>query len=142
MILGMHPYLVLNGNGQEAVRFYENALDAKVLNVQKFGDMPGNPEEPTPDAVKELILNAHLKVGDTDLMLSDTFPGQEYSIGTNVTIALMPNDIEKTKEVFEKLQDGGQVKLPLQPTFWSPLYGQVVDKFGVFWQISTAAPNS
>ncbi len=142
MILGMHPYLVLNGNGQEAIRFYENALDAKVLNVQKFGDMPGNPEAPTPDAVKELVLNAHLKVGDTDLMLSDTFPGQEYSIGTNVTIALMPNNIEKTKEVFEKLQDGGQVKLPLQPTFWSPLYGQVVDKFGVFWQISTAAPNN
>jgi len=142
MILGMHPYLVLNGNGQEAIRFYENALDAKVLNVQKFGDMPGNPEAPTPDAVKELVLNAHLKVGDTDLMLSDTFPGQEHSIGTNVTIALMPNDIEKTKEVFEKLQDGGQVKLPLQPTFWSPLYGQVVDKFGVFWQVSTAAPNN
>ncbi|MFP3122806.1 VOC family protein [Ectobacillus funiculus] len=142
MILGMHPYLVLNGNGQEAIRFYENALDAKVLNVQKFGDMPENPEAPTPDAVKELVLNAHLKVGDTDLMLSDTFPGQEHSIGTNVTIALMPNDIEKTKEVFEKLQDGGQVKLSLQPTFWSPLYGQVVDKFGVFWQVSTAAPNN
>lgn len=142
MILGMHPYLVFNGNGQEAIRFYENALDAKVLNVQRFGDMPGNPETPTPDAVKELVLNAHLKVGETDLMLSDTFPGQEYSVGTNVTIALMTNDTEKTKEAFEKLQDGGQVKFPLQPTFWSPLYGQVVDKFGVLWQISTTAPNS
>ncbi|GAA3327909.1 hypothetical protein GCM10020331_069750 [Ectobacillus funiculus] len=32
--------------------FMKNALDAKVLNVQKFGDMPENPEAPTPDAVK------------------------------------------------------------------------------------------
>ncbi|MFE4100231.1 VOC family protein, partial [Priestia sp. YIM B13484] len=27
--------------------------------------------------------------------------------------------------------------MPLQETFWSPSYGQVTDKFGVTWQIST-----
>ncbi|GAA3327907.1 hypothetical protein GCM10020331_069740 [Ectobacillus funiculus] len=36
-------------------------------------------------------------------MLSDTFPGQEHSIGTNVTIALMPNDIEKQKKYLKKI---------------------------------------
>lgn len=36
----MYPYLVMNGNGQEAIQFYEKALKAKIVNVQTFGEMP------------------------------------------------------------------------------------------------------
>ncbi|SHS89046.1 glyoxalase/bleomycin resistance protein/dioxygenase [Mycobacteroides abscessus subsp. abscessus] len=141
MILGIHPYLVLNGNGQEAVKFYEEAIDAKVVSVQTFGDMPDNPEYPTPPEAKNRVLNAHLKIGNSDLMLSDTFPGQPYPIGAQVTIAIMINSVEKTKAVFEKLQDGGEVLMPLQETFWSPAYGQVTDKFNMTWQVSTEIKN-
>jgi PhnB protein len=137
MILGIYPYLVMNGNGQEAVKFYENALDAKVLSVKTFGDMPQNPEHPTPAEAKDRVLNAHLKVGNTDLMLSDTFPGNPYQLGAQVTIAVSVSEAEKSREIFEKLKDGGTVIMPIQETFWSPAYGQVTDKFGVTWQIST-----
>lgn len=137
MIQKIYPYLVMNGNGQEAVKFYESALEAKLVGLQTFGDMPENPEFPTPPEAKNLVLNAHLKVGDTDLMLSDNFPGQPYQIGSNVTIALIVNTVEKAKEVFGKLEDGGQIGMPLQETFWSPAYGSVTDKFGINWQIST-----
>lgn len=143
MILGINPYLVLNGNGQEAVKFYENALDAKVEIVQTFGEMPESTEFSIPVDAKDRLLHAHLKVGNTDLMISDIFPGQPYQIGSQVTVAIRINDIEKSREVFGKLQEGGQVVMPLQETFWSPLYGQVTDKFGVDWQISTlVADNS
>jgi len=137
MVLGIYPYLVMNGNGQEAVKFYEKALDAKVIGVQTFGEMPGNPEFPTPIEAIDRVMNAHLKVGDTDLMLSDTFPGQTYQIGSQVTVAISIDSVEESKEMFEKLKEGGQVGMPLQETFWSPSYGQVTDKFGVTWQIST-----
>ncbi|MDP1442375.1 VOC family protein [Priestia megaterium] len=137
MVLGIYPYLVMNGNGQEAVKFYERALNAKVIGVQTFGEMPGNPEFPTPIEAIDRVMNAHLKVGDTDLMLSDTFPGQPYQIGSQVTIAITIGSVEKSKEVFEKLKEGGKIEMPLQETFWSPSYGQVTDKFGVTWQIST-----
>ncbi|MFD0769725.1 VOC family protein [Bacillus sp. CGMCC 1.60114] len=139
MILSINPYLVTNGNGQEAVKFYENALDAKVEMLQTFGDMPENPEHPVPAEAKDLVLHAHLKIGNTDLMISDTFPGQAHEIGSHLTIAIHIQGAEKAEEVFAKLQDGGQVIMPLQETFWSPLYGQVQDKFGVQWQVSTAA---
>lgn len=106
MILGIHPYLVLNGDGQEAVRFYKNALDAKVISVQTFGEMPQNPESPIPAEAKDRILNAHLKVGNTDLMFSDTLPGQPYQLGSQVTLAITVNHAEKSKEIFAKLQEG------------------------------------
>jgi PhnB protein len=139
MITTIYPYLVMNGNGQEAVKFYEHALGAKVLSVQTFGDMPQNPNHPTPEEAKNRVLNAHLKVGNTDLMLSDTFPGNPYQLGSQVTIAVAVSDAETAREIFGKLEDGGQVHMPVQETFWSPAYGQLTDKFGVTWQISTEA---
>jgi PhnB protein len=143
MILGINPYLISDGNGQEAVKFYKNALDAKVLGVQTFGEMPENPEFTIPAEAKDRVLHAHLKVGDTDLMISDTFPGQPHQIGSQVTVAITINEVEKSKGVFGKLQEGGQVVMPLQETFWSPSYGTVTDKFGVTWHVSThVADNS
>ncbi|MDN7242612.1 VOC family protein [Planococcus sp. N028] len=138
MIVSIHPYLVTNGNGKEAVKFYEEVLDAKVINVQTFGDMQSNSDEPVAEDVKDRIMNAHLKIGTSELMLSDTFPGQAYQLGSQVTLALTVSTVDKTKEVFEKLQEGGEVGMPLQETFWSPSYGQVTDKFGIKWQVTTA----
>ncbi|MFB4321133.1 VOC family protein, partial [Priestia sp. BR_2] len=57
------------------------------------------------------------------------------------TLAITVSHADKSKEIFAKLQDGGEVMMPLQETFWSPLYGQVVDKFGVTWQVSTQADS-
>lgn len=137
MVTGIVPYLVTNGNGQEAVKFYQEALGAEVVSLQTFGDMPANPEYPTPPEAKDLVLNAQLKVGNGSLMLSDTFPGQPYQLGSQVTVALLADHEDEAKSIFEKLQDGGTVTMPLQETFWSPAYGQLKDKFGIEWQIST-----
>lgn len=142
MILGINPYLVLNGNGNEAVRFYENVLDAKVENIQTFGEMPEDPEFSIPADVKDHVLHAHLKIGNTELMISDTFPGQPFQVGSKVNIAIMINNLEKSKEVFEKLQEGGKVVMPLQETFWSPSYGQVTDKFGITWQVNSCIADN
>jgi PhnB protein len=141
MIVNIYPYLTMNGNGQEAIKFYENALNATVLSVQTFGDMPDNPESLSmTEEAKSCVLNAHLKVGATDLMISDTFPGPHadaYQLGSQVTIAITINDVETSKEVFKKLLEDGHEVMALQETFWSPSYGQVTDKFGVTWQVST-----
>ena len=64
---------MMNGNAKEAIQFYENALDAKVLFNQTFGEMPENPEFPLPEEAKELVSHAMLKVGETELMFSDIF---------------------------------------------------------------------
>ena len=137
MILGVHAYLRMNGNGKEAVKFYENALEAEVLGVQTYGELPENPEFTLPDEAKDRVIHAQLRVGNTFLMLSDTFPGQPFQTGSQVDVAITLNDVEKSKEVFGKLLDGGEVIMPIQETPWSPSYGQIKDKFGVTWQIST-----
>ncbi len=137
MTLRLVPYLMMDGNAKEAIQFYEKALDAKVLFNQTFGEMPENPEFPLPADAKERVSHAMLKVGETDLMFSDTFPGQPHQSGNQVTICISTDDMEKSKQIYEALQQGGQVNMPLQETFFSPSYGIVTDKFGVTFQIFT-----
>lgn len=137
MTLGVHPYLRMNGNGKEAVAFYEQAFEAEVQSVQTYGDMPANPEFDLPEEAKNRVIHAQLKIGDTFLMISDTFPGQPYETGSQVDVAVLFNDVEKSKIVYENLKEDGEVIMPLQETAWSPSYGQVKDKYGVIWQIST-----
>lgn len=137
MTVRINPYLVMDGNAKEAIAFYEKALGATVLGAQTFGEVPADPSQPLPDSAKDRIMHAHLKVGESDLMFSDTFPGTPFKKGDQVTIALVSNDIERSKQIFAALAEGGQVHMDMQETFWSPAYGQVTDKFGVVWQVTT-----
>ncbi|MDN3017550.1 VOC family protein [Paenibacillus sp. BSR1-1] len=137
MTVKLIPYLVMDGNAKEAIQFYQNALDAQVLFSQSFGEMPENPEFPLPAEAKDLVSHATIKIGESELMLSDTFPGQPHQSGNQVTICISTNDAEKSLKFFNALEDGGQVGMPLQETFFSPAYGSVTDKFGVNFQIFT-----
>ncbi|TVY08483.1 VOC family protein [Paenibacillus cremeus] len=137
MTMKLTPYLMMPGNAKEAIHFYEKALGAQVLFLQSFGEMPENPEFPLPAEAKDLVSHAMLKVGETDLMFSDNFPGSPHQQGNQVTICISLDDKERSQQIFNALQDGGQVVMPLQETFFSPLYGIVSDKFGITFQIYT-----
>lgn len=139
MSMRMNPYLVMNGNAREAVAFYQKALDATLVGLQTFGDMPSDPNHPTPDAMKDLVMHAMLKVGETDLMFSDTMPNMPHQPGNQVQVTLVTDSAATSQRIFAALSEGGQVIMPVQETFWSPAYGQLTDKFGVPWQINTEA---
>ncbi|RNB73233.1 VOC family protein [Brevibacillus panacihumi] len=137
MSLRLIPYLVMDGNAREAIDFYEKALDAQILSLQAFGDMPENPDFPLPEEAKNRIAHAMLKVGESELMFSDAFPGQPIQAGNHVTICIQVNDAEQAKKLYDALQQDGKVNMPLQETFFSPAFGNVRDKFGVTFQIYT-----
>jgi PhnB protein len=137
MIIRLNPYLMMNGNAQQAIQFYEKVLGAKVIFMQKFEEMPENPEFPLPEEARGLISHAMIKVGETEMMFSDNFPGQQSQSGNQVTICITSSDAEKSKQIYEGLKQGGEVKMPMQETFFSPAYGIVKDQFGVTFQIFT-----
>ncbi|WDM23703.1 VOC family protein [Paenibacillus polymyxa] len=133
------PYITMDGNAKEAIEFYKEALDAQLLFIQTFGEMPENPDFPIPAEVKERVGHATLKVGETELMFSDTFPGSPFSSGNQVSICITTDSVEQAQKMFDALQQGGQVGMPLQKTHFSPAYGNVTDKFGVTFQMFTEA---
>ncbi len=45
-------------------------------------------------------------------------------------------DVAEAQRVFEALADGGEVRMPMGETFWSPMFGMCVDRFGTPWMVN------
>jgi Uncharacterized protein conserved in bacteria len=138
MSIRLNPYLIFDGNAREAIHFYEKALGGQIAGIMSFGDMPSVSDHPVPEEARNLVMHALLKVGDSELMFSDTYPGMPYRQGSTVEIAVILDDEARARDIFDALSDGGEVVMPLQPTDWSPLYGMVKDKFGVSFQVNVS----
>ncbi|BBH24575.1 VOC family protein [Paenibacillus baekrokdamisoli] len=137
MTYQLTPLIMMNGNAKEAIQFYEESLDARILFMQTIGEGPETPESPIPANVKDLVAHSLLKVGDMEIMVSDIIPGQPHQRGNQVTICITTNEKEEAKQIYEALSQSGQVNSPLQETYFSPAYGMVTDKFGVCFHIFT-----
>jgi len=134
----IEPYLFFNGRCEEAVEFYKKALGAEVLMLMRYKE---SPEPPPPGMVppgwENKIMHTSLRVGNTTVMASDGCSEGTNFQGFSLSLSVA-NDAE-AKRVFTALTDGGQVKMPLGKTFWSPCFGMVVDRFGVGWMVTVAA---
>ncbi|WP_307475334.1 VOC family protein [Paenibacillus harenae] len=131
------PFLEMNGSANEAIDLYVKALNAKVTYMLRFSDMPKNQEAPLPPEKKDWVNYAVLKIGDSELQITDNFTGSTYEKGTQITIVVQTDDKEKAAQYFEALKQGGRVNDPLQASFFSPAYGNVTDKFGITFRILT-----
>ena len=128
MVRSIEVYLITNGNGQEAVAFYREALDAEVTSLTLFKDQVPN----CPKEHEELVLNAQLKVGNQRLMISDENPEFDYKQGHQMTACIIVDNVAEAQAIYDKLsRDARQISMPLQETFWSPAYANLEDKFGM-----------
>jgi PhnB protein len=132
MATSLHPYLNFDGNTDAAMKFYAEALGAK-LEIMRFGDspMPVAPEH------KNRVMHATLKAGDLVLMASDTQPGQPLKTGSQVHLSLNFTDKAEQKTVWDRLAAGGTVTMPLGEQFFGT-FGMLTDKFGVPWMLHFA----
>ncbi len=134
--MAVDVYLMFNGNCREAVEFYAEAFQTEVPHIMTFGEAPSNPEHPVPEEVKDRVIHAYLNIEGSNVMFSDTFPGNEVENGNNITLAYVSKNMDDVKSVFHKLSQGGTVDMELQETFFSKCYGKVTDQFGIGWQLS------
>lgn len=131
------PYITLEGRTREAMSFYKEVLGAEVLSMATYGEMPDMPNTFTAE-MKNLVAHAKLKVGDTELMLSDTpVSSPSLGIGKRVTICITTNNVEHSRKIYEALGQDGQVNFPFKEEPFSPGFGDVTDKFGVTFQVYT-----
>ena len=136
-IAQLNPYLNFDGTAEQAIQLYARALGATVEFLQRFGD-PASPDSQMPDAVKQRVMHARIKIGDAAVLISDTRPGDPPAIGTQILLCLQCTDIAQMTTQFAALAEGGKVTMPLQKTFWAPMFGMLVDAFGISWMFNFA----
>ena len=127
-------YLFFSGACERAIQYYQQHLGAKVEMILRFSESPDPvPEGTLPKGFENKIMHASFSIGGTKIMASDGC--DEASSITGFRLALTVPAEDEARKVFNALAQGGSVDMPLSKTFWSPLYGQVTDQFGVAWMV-------
>lgn len=131
----IEPYLFFAGRTEEAIEFYRKALGAEVEMLMRFKDSPEPPPAPLPPGFENKVMHASFRIGGSRIMASDGCgeTPQPFS-GFSLSIAA-PTEAE-AQRMFNALADGGSVTMPLGPTFWSPAFGMLADRFGIAWMVS------
>ncbi len=131
----MNTYLFFSGRCDEALAYYQQHLGAKVEQLFRFNESPEPiPEGAIPDGFEDKVMHAVFTVGDVRIFASDGCSTDASSVG-GFSLAMTVPDEDAVRRAFSALADGGTINMPLEQTFWSPLYGQVTDKFGISWMI-------
>jgi len=125
-------HLGFQGNCDQAFSFYEKVFGTKRQMTMRYSDAPAG--TPVPPDAKDLVMHTALPVGTITLMGADAPPGKGKPMG-GFEISIEDADQATLKRLFDALSEGGSVFMPMQKTFWSPLFGMCTDKFGVGWMV-------
>jgi PhnB protein len=128
----IQPYLFFEGRAGEAIEFYKKTLGATVEMVMHFKEAPDQSMISPGSADK--VMHAAIKIGDSTVLASDgRNSGNANFQGFSLTV--YPKDEADADKVFAALGEGGQVRMPMEKTFFAKRFGMVADKFGVGWMI-------
>lgn len=123
------PYLVVN-NATQAIEFYKQAFDAKV--VMRMDKPDGK------------VAHAELKMGDSKIMLGDECPEMNAHSpktfgGCSVGIHLYVKNVDVVLE--KAINAGATLSRPAENMFYGDRIGSVEDPFGHKWSVATHIEN-
>jgi PhnB protein len=127
------PYLFFSGVCEEALKFYEKTLGAKIDAVLKTEGSPAEYQMP-PDW-KDKVMHARFRIGGHVVMASDA-PPDHYRAPQGISLSLSYPDVAEAEEIYNKLAEGGSVQMPFAPTFWAKGFGMCADRYGIPWMVS------
>ena len=116
------PYLVFTGDCGKALDFYQKALGAQ---------LPMPPEK-TPDGK---IMHAMMKIGDSNIMLSDSFQPKSRITGLKSNLWLYVDNADAYYE--RAIKEGCKSVMKMEDAFWGDRLGEVKDPFGHTWNFAT-----
>ncbi|MBS1159777.1 MAG: 3-demethylubiquinone-9 3-methyltransferase [Proteobacteria bacterium] len=136
----IEPYLHFAGRCEEALNFYSQAIGARIDMLMRYRDSPEPPPPGTlAPGMENKVMHANLRLGDSCLMASDDCTRTDVRFqGFQLTLNVA--DEAEAKCCFSALAEGGEIRMPLAKTFFSPCFGMLTDRFGVSWMVIVFEP--
>jgi PhnB protein len=118
--------LFFNGNCKQAIDFYKRAFKAQVV-----GNIAYAQDDKT-------VIHAMVKIGDTNLMMSDADPGS-FGTGPNSHVnASLFMYVDDCDAVFNQAVSAGcKVIHEMMDAFWGDRMGNLKDPYGHYWGIAS-----
>ena len=132
----LQPYLLFGGRCDEAIEFYKKAVGAEVLFLARFKESPDR--SMLKPGSEEKVMHSSVRFGDTTIYMSDGHcEGHSKFEGFSLSLSVATE--AEADRYFNALAEGGQVRVPLNKTFFSPRFGVLADRFGLSWMIMVPA---
>lgn len=137
-----NTYLNFRRNTEEAFNFYKSIFGGEFSGggIARFKDIPPSKgAAPIEEGDKNLVMHIELPIVGGHILMGTDAPesmGLHVVFGNNVHINLEPDTRAETKNLFDRLSEGGKVTTPLQDMFWGAYFGSCTDKFGVQWMVN------
>jgi len=140
MATTVNPYLIFNGNCEEAFLFYKSVFGGEFPYIGKFKDMPkdeaGSCSEIS-DKDANRVMHVSLPIGKTILMGSDSNEQSgDVVVGGNFSVSINVESATEADKIFNGLSAGGTVYMAMNKTFWGAYFGMFKDKFGISWMVN------
>jgi PhnB protein len=130
----LHPYLFFTNTTRQAMTFYQEVLGGE-LEILGADEMSSG-EDPPFAIPPDFVMHAALVFGDGTMIMASDDPTGDGGGMKGAALHLTFETDAELRRVFEAFADGGEITMPLEPTFWAPLFGAVTDRFGVAWMVS------
>ena len=125
----VNAYLIVD-DAARAIEFYARAFGAQELYRLPMKDADG----------REKVGHAEIRIGDTNLMLSDEWPdldclGPKSRGGATSSFVIYGPDADAAWQ--RAVDAGARADRPVKEEFWGDRMGTVVDPFGHKWTLGT-----
>lgn len=122
-------YVNFPGTCEEAFRFYETEVGARVLFIQRHGEQP-NPN--IPSGWQEKVLHAQMQLGGVAVMGAD-IPAAEPM--RSAYLSLTVETPAEADRLYARLSEGGEIFMKMESTFFANRFAMLRDRFGVSWML-------
>lgn len=130
MSISVTNHLNFRGDAKAALEFYQGAFGGELTAIS-YSDAH-NVQEP---AEADQIMWGQVQApSGFHVMAYDVPSAMPYDAGVNAHfVSVRGRDAEEITTYWKELSAGATTLVELGPAAWAPLYGMLVDKFGVTW---------
>jgi predicted 3-demethylubiquinone-9 3-methyltransferase (glyoxalase superfamily) len=125
------PFLMFQGDAEEAITFYTSLFDdAEIVDITRYG--PGEP------GAEGTVYRARFSLAGQEFACIDSPVQHAFSFTPSFSVWVETASEEELERVYAALVDGGKPLMPLGEYGFSRRFGWVDDRFGVSWQLNLA----
>jgi predicted 3-demethylubiquinone-9 3-methyltransferase (glyoxalase superfamily) len=118
-----------HGKAEEAINFYISLFkDSKILHITRYGA-----EE---QGIEGTVKQTSFSLKGQEFIAMDSNLEHPYTFTPVMSLFVQCETEEEIDQLFSKLSDRGEIKMPLDNYEFSKKFGWVSDKYGVSWQLN------
>ena len=129
MTKSIHTHLMFEGNCEEALNLYVSVFsNSEITDITRFeeGDHAGK------------VMMATCMINGAKVTALDSPQPHDFTFTPSMSFFVECESEDELKAAFEKLNEGGTVRMPIDDYGFSKVFGWTDDKFGVSWQLNLA----